>query len=186
MALAKKRKKFFEVDIPIIGKQTQLQAFELKELENRFITYDLTRVLRGKSILLQLKIKIKDNHPTTIPRQLTLMPYFLRRMVRKGTNYIEDSFVAECKNAQIKIKPFLITRRKVSRSVRKALRNKAKEELINYVKEKKSDDIFKEILNNQIQKPLSLKLKKIYPLSLCEIRIIKVEKFLEDKNPEEE
>ena len=100
-------------------------------------------------------------------------------MVRKGTNYIEDSFSTECKDAQVKIKPFLITRRKVTREVRKALRNKAKEELINYAKDKNSEEIFDDILNNKLQKQLSLKLKKIYPLSLCEIRTLKVEKFRE-------
>ena len=96
-------------------------------------------------------------------------------MIRKGTNYVEDSFSTDCKDARIRIKPFLITRRKVSRAVRKALRNKAREELTNYVKEKNSEEIFNEIIRNQIQKQLSLKLKKIYPLSLCEIRVLEVE-----------
>jgi len=56
--------------------------------------------------------------------------------------------------------------------VRKELRKKAKEELTEYTKNKKSEDIFDEVIRNQIQKPLSVKLKKIYPLSLCEIRIL--------------
>ncbi|GAI48994.1 unnamed protein product, partial [marine sediment metagenome] len=99
----------------------------------------------------------------------------------KGTNYIEDSFSAKCKNAQVRIKPFLISRRKISKAVRKALREKAREELINYMKNKDIETLFKEILKNQIQKPLSLKLKKIYPLSLCEIRIFKVEKMIESQ-----
>jgi len=73
---------------------------------------------------------------------------------------------------QLKVKPFLITRRKVSRAVRKALREKAKEELTEYFKDKDIDTIFQDLLKNQIQKPLSLKLKKIYPLSLCEIRVL--------------
>ncbi|MFH1787278.1 MAG: hypothetical protein ABH811_00585 [archaeon] len=181
MAQAKKKKKFFEVDIPIIKKQTQLQAYESKELEGRYIEYDLTRMLRGKSMLIQLKVKIENEETTTIPTQIKLMPYFLRRMLRKGTNYIEDSFSTNCKDAQIKIKPFLITRRKVPRSIRKALREKSKEEIIKYVKTKESEKLFNEVLKNILQKTLSLKLKKIYPLSLCEIRIMKVEKFLENK-----
>ena len=94
--------------------------------------------------------------------------------MRKGTNYVEDSFDTECKNSGLKIKPFLITRRKVSRAVRKALREKAREELIGYVKDKTSDELFEEVIRNQLQKPLSLKLKKIYPLALCEIRILEV------------
>jgi len=176
MAIAKRKKRFFEVDIPIIGKQTQIQAYELKELEGKFIKYDLTRFLRGKSMLLQLKVKVEGHNAIASPKQSQLLPYYLRRMVRKGTNYVEDSFSTKCTNAQIRIKPFLVTRRKVSRAVRKALREKAKEELIKYTQTKNVEQIFEEILRNQLQKTLSIKLKKIYPLSLCEIRILKVEK----------
>ncbi len=176
MAIAKRKKKFFDVELPLINKQTQLQAYEIKDLEDRIVKYDLTRMLKGKGMLLQLKVKIENDKATTTPKQARLLPFFLKRMVRKGTNYVEDSFSAQCKDAQLKIKPFLITRKKVSRAVRKALREKAQEELIDYIKDKTTEEIFKDLLKNQIQKPLSLKLKKIYPLSLCEIRVLKVEK----------
>ncbi len=179
MAVAKRKKRFFDVEIPLIKKQTQLQAFEQKELEGRIIIYDLTRILRGKGAMLQLKVKVDKEEITAIPRQIKLMPYYLKRMVRKGTNYVEDSFSATCKDGILRIKPFLVTRRKVSRKVRKALREKSREELINYVKDKTIEELFSEILKNQLQKELSLKLKKIYPLSLCEIRILKVEKIIE-------
>jgi len=178
MAKAKRKKRFFDVDMPIIRKETQLQAYELKDLDGRLIKYDLTRILKGKSLLLQLKVKVEGDKATSVPRELKLLPYYLRRMMRKGTNYVEDSFSTNCKNAQIRIKPFLITRRKVSRAVRKTLREQARKELITYVKNKNTEDLFEEILKNQLQKTLSLKLKKIYPLSLCEIRILKVEKDL--------
>jgi ribosomal protein S3AE len=172
MAQEKRKKKFFDVEIPIIAKQTQMQAYEIPELNGRLMKYDLTRILRGKSIMLTLKVKAEENTATTSPVKLVLMPYFLRRMIRKGTNYVEDSFSAECKDAKLKIKPLLVTRKKVSRAVRNALRVKAREELISYVKDKSSDDLFNDVLNNQMQKPLSMKLKKIYPLALCEIRVL--------------
>jgi len=174
MAIAKKKKKFFDVEIPIIGKQTQMQAYELAELDGRFLKYDLTRMLKGKSVMLTLKVKIENESAVASPKKIMLLPYFLRRMVRKGTNYVEDSFSAECKDSKIIIKPFLVTRRKVSRAVRNALRKKAKEELISYVKDKTAEELFDETLKNQIQRPLSQKLKKIYPLSLCEIRVLEI------------
>jgi ribosomal protein S3AE len=172
MAQVKKKKKFFDVEMPLISKQTQMQAYELSELDGRFLKYDLTRLLKGKSMMLTLKVKVEGNEAIATPNKVVLMPYFLRRMIRKGTNYVEDSFSAECQDANLKIKPFLITRRKVSRAVRAALRTKAKEELINYVKDRTAEELFDEMLKNQIQKPLSLKLKKIYPLALCEIRVL--------------
>lgn len=179
MAIAKRKKKFFNIEIPLIKKETQLLGFEEKELEGRKVDYDLTRILRGKSMMLRLKVKKDNENLTTIPIQIKLLPYYLKRMTRKGTNYVEDSFSAECSDAQIRIKPFLVTRRKVPRAVRKALREKAREELINYCKDKTSEILFDEIIKNKIQKNLSLILKKVYPLSSCEIRILKVEKFRE-------
>jgi len=181
MAQAKRRKKFFDVEIPILKKETQLQAYEIEDLKERFVKYDLTRFLKGKSMILNLKIKVDNEKAVAIPKEIKLMPYFLKRMARKGTDYVEDSFSVECKDAQVKIKPFLITRRRVPRAVRKALRIKAKEELTKNVKDKTSEEIFEEIISNRIQKTLSLKLKKIYPLSLCEIRVLKVEKEFEKK-----
>jgi len=181
MAQAKKRKKFFDVEIPLIKRETQVIAFALENLNERHIKYDLTRMLRGKGMLLQAKIKIEDNKAVAHPTKIQLMPFYLKRMVRKGTNYVEDSFSTETKDSQIRIKPFLITRRKVSRAVRKALREKAREELIEYVETKETEELFQDILKNNLQRVLSLKLKKVYPLSACEIRVLRVEKELEKK-----
>lgn len=186
MAQAKKKKKFFDVEMPIINKQTQIFAYELTELEGKYIRYDLTRILRGKSILMQFKVQIKDNKAIALPREAILMPYFLRRMIRKGTDYVEDSFITECKDASLKIKPFLITRRKVSKKVRRGLREKAKQEIIKYLKDKPAQRIFEEILKNKMQKDLSMLLKKIYPLALCEIKSIEIEKDLEVKEKPKE
>jgi len=176
MAQAKRKQKFFNVEIPIIGKEVQLYGYDIEEFQGRTILYDLTRLLRGKGIVIKLKVDVKDEKATTKPKELKVMPYFIRRMMRKGTNYVEDSFSAECKDAKIKIKPFLLTRKKVSRAVRKALREKAREELIAYVKNKDSKTIFDDIMNNRTQKTLGQTLKKIYPLSLCEIKTITIEK----------
>ena len=178
MAIAKRKKRFFDVEIPIIKKETQLRAYEIGELEGKYLKYDLTRFLRGKGTLMQFKVKMQDEKAIATPRKIQLLPFFLKRMVRKGTNYVEDSFSTETKDAQVRIKPFLVTRRKVSRVVRKALREKCREELINYAKSQTTENVFEDILKNKIQKELSLKLKKIYPLSTCEIRILKVEKPL--------
>lgn len=175
MALAKKKKRFFDVEIPLINRETQLIAYEIEELEGKYIKYDLTRILKGKSILLDCKVTVKDNKATAVPVEIRLVPYYIRRMMRKGTDYVEDSFIIKCKDSELKIKPILITRRKVSKAVRNALRLKAKQEIEEYSKSRSYDTLFEDVLRNKLQKELSIKLKKIYPLSLCEIRDLKVE-----------
>lgn len=175
MAIAKRKKRFFNVEIPLINKVTQLRAYDQKELPGRYLKYDLTRNLKGKAAILTLKTVLEGETVIASPVGLTLLPYYLRRMVRRGTNYVEDSFLTSSKDVFVRIKPFLVTRRRVSRAVKKALRNKAKEELSLWAKENTSQKMFEEIIKGKIQKDLSLKLKKIYPLSLCEIRVLKVE-----------
>ena len=182
MAQLKKRKKLFDVEMPLINKETQLVGYNISEVDGKTRKDDLTRVLRGKSLMLKIKVKVEGDKITTTPKELKILPYFLRRMIRKGTNYVEDSFSTVCEDAQIRIKPFLVTRRKVSRAVSKALRNKTKEEIIEYVKTRNTMRLFDDILKNKLQKELSLKLKKIYPLSLCEIRILQIEKEFEAKH----
>jgi ribosomal protein S3AE len=177
VAVAKYKKRFFDIEIPIINKETQLIAYELSELDGKFIKYDLTRILKGKSFLLDLEVKIKDGEATSIPKGLNIVPYYIKRIVRKGTDYIEDSFKVNCKDTELIIKPILITRRKVSRAIRKSLREKTKEEILEYIKTRDSEEIFRDVLRNKIQKEISLKMKKIYPLSAFEIRTIKVNKI---------
>jgi ribosomal protein S3AE len=174
MAIAKKKKRFFDVEIPLVNRETQLIALEPSELDGKFIKYDLTRVLKGKGTFLDLQVKKQDEKLTTIPQEITIVPYYIKRMVRKGTDYVEDSFEIECKNARLRIKPILVTRRKVSKAVRRALRKKAKEEIEKSFKIKDFESIFEDLLRNRIQKEFSLKMKKIYPLSLFDIRNIKV------------
>lgn len=176
MAETKRKQKFFDVEMPIINRETQLYGYGIDELNGKTIKYDLTRILRGKNVLLSLTVKVEGGKAMASPKEFVVLPYFLRRMIRKGINYVEDSFSAETKDSIVSVKPFLITRKKVSRSVRKALREKAAEEIKNYLKGKDTNTIFDELLQGKLQKQLSLKLKKIYPLSLCEIRMFSVEK----------
>jgi len=169
------KKKFFEIFLPLVDYKANLQATEKKKLEGRTIKIDLTRKLRGKSLEIIFKIKADEEKIEAIPKRLHLFGYYIRRMMRKSTDYVEDSFSTEAKNVKLRVKPFLITRKKVSRRVRKALREKAKQEITKAFKNKNYEDIFSEIISNKFQRALSLKLKKIYPLALCEIRDVYVE-----------
>jgi ribosomal protein S3AE len=153
----------------------------MAELNNRVIKLDVTRKLKGKGVDLVLKIIVENGKAIAVPKKLTLLPFFIKHMMHKGTSYVEDSIVTETKDSIVAIKPFLITRKKVSRAVSRTLRNSARNWIIDYLKTKTSAEVFDEILSNQLQRPLSLKLKKTYPLAICEIRIFEIKKPLEKK-----
>jgi len=178
------KKKFFEIELPILKQKINLLATSEANLVGRTIKLDLTRRLRGKSVEAIFKILQEQGKVKAVPYRLHILGYFIRRMMRKSVNYVEDSFSSECENAVLRIKPFLITRKKVARKVRKALRNKAKEEIEKDIRNQKTEDIFSEIIAGKFTRNLSLKLKKVYPLAFCDIRDIYVEtsKLLKDKS----
>jgi ribosomal protein S3AE len=169
------KKKFFDIEIPLLNQKTEAYVYSIENLDKRALKIDLTRMLRGKSIELLAKIEVKDGKAVADARKLTLLGFFIRRMLRKGVDYVEDSFSVECKDAKLRVKPFLITRKKVSRKVKNALRISAKDFLFNYIKERGKEEVFRDMISSQIQRALSLRLKKIYPLALCEIRVLNIE-----------
>ncbi len=178
------KKKFFEVEAPMTSTKIQLLATEPEELNGKCVRLDLTRNLRGKSFELKLKIKADGENLSAVPRDLVLAGSYIRRMMRRGTDYVEDSFVADCRDFSVRVKPFLITRKRVSRAVRNALRETAKKFIISQIKVKEANEMVTLIMTNKFQKMLSLKLKKIYPLALCEIRQFEILKEVKAK-PEE-
>jgi len=176
-----KKKKFQSVEIPLINSRVELVGDSIEDLKDKNINLDLTRQLKGKSVEAIVKIKIENGKAIAYPNKIKLMPYFIKRMIRKRISYIEDSFETPSQESLIRVKPFLITRKKVSRAVRKALRNRCKNWIEDYIAERKDNEIFNEILSNKMQRTLSLVLKKTYPLSLCEIRILEITRPLKSE-----
>jgi len=180
------KEKFHEVEIPQLKTKINLLGTGIEALNKRRIKLDLTRTLRGKSFEANLIVKAEKEKATAEIKKITLMNFYIRRIIRRGTDYVEDSFSAQCKDAVLKIKPFLIARKKISRAVRKELRNQAKKYIQEYIKDKTSKQVIDEILFGRFQKPMSLKLKKIYPLGFCDIRMLEIEREKQEKEQKTE
>jgi len=164
------KKQFFEVKSSITNTKIQLYAASKDELVGKTVILDLTRNLRGKNLILKLKVKMENNELVGEPVLIALIGSYIRRMMRTGTDYVEDSFEIELRDGGAKIKLFMITRNKVSRAVRNELRNEGRKFIEAYTKTRTHKEIFSDIMANKLQRELSLKLKKVYPLALCEVR----------------
>ena len=171
------KKRFFEISAPLTATKIHLYAADESELNNKTIRLDLTKSLRGKSLELKFRIKHENNELTAIPESIELAGSYVRRAMRSSTDYVEDSFEVECRDATARIKPLLITRKRVSRAVLKALRDETKKQIEAHVKTRTAQEIFSDIIANKLQKLLAVKLKKIYPLALCEIRVFQIAKL---------
>jgi len=168
------KKTFFEVNVPMTSTKVFLYGSSADMLVGKVVKIDLTRTLRGKSLELRFRVKKEGSELTGTPISLCLVQSYIRRMMRNRVDYCEDSFKAECKDGSVTIKPFMITRLKVSRSVLNALRKGSREFIESYLKGRNISEVFSDITTNKIQRELSFKLKKIYPLALCEIKSFEV------------
>ena len=166
------RKKFIDIEVPFL--RDSLEALgTAKELENKTIHLDMSRKMRGKGLILTLQIlKNEEDKLYGVPKKFLLTGSYIRRVMRKRTDYVEDSFKAvSIDGAELVVKPLMITRKKVSRAVRKNLRNTARECLVNYMKNKTYIEICSELFSGSLQKELLPKLKKVYPLGFFDLRV---------------
>jgi ribosomal protein S3AE len=170
------KKKYIEVEIPMLGSSMRILG-NPDEIENKTIKLDLTRRLRGKGLTITFRLFKHEGKMVAIPNKLELVKAYIRRMMRKRVDYVEDSFRVQCVDVSAVVKPFLITRKKVSRAIRKNLRNTSREFILEYIKEKDFCEMCNELKNGVMQKAMLPKLKKVYPLSFCEIRIFETKEL---------
>jgi ribosomal protein S3AE len=167
------RKKFIDVNLAMVNETLPVLG-EPESLVNKTIKLDLSRKLKGRGLEVVFQILANGKELTGYPKNMTLMRSYITRMMRKRVNYVEDSFTSSCKDIPVTIKPFLITRKKVSRAIRNNLRKTTKEFILEYTKTKTYMELAESILFGEMQKEMYPKLKKVYPLSLCEIRVLEV------------
>jgi len=170
------KRKFNEVKIPCLNDAMSVLG-ESDELVKKTIKLDLARKLRGRGVEVVLQIFDRDGL-LAVPKRISLTKSYIRRMMRKRVDYVEDSFQAKCEDVKVTIKPFLITRKRVSRAVRKNLRNTARDFLTEYVKGKSYLEVCNEILSGLIQREMLPKLKKVYPLSFNDIRVFETKEIV--------
>lgn len=163
------------VDVSLEFPSMVVPILDRENLEGRRILLDLTRHLKGK--VSEAKYSIFEDKGKLKGKIISfrLIPSYIRRLTRKNTSYTEDSFVVNLTDVKLRIKPLFITRKKVHRSVLKAIRQEAKAFIVEYMKGKTRKQMFEDVINYTMQRELLKVLKKIYPLTVCDIRSLIVE-----------
>ncbi len=108
---------------------------------------------------------------------LILSQAYIKRLVRRGKNKIEDSFLAKTNDQKtVRIKPIMITNAKAHQSVVSRLRLEAKAHIKRMLKNHTVESFIKELTDLKIQKEIRDKLQKIYPLKYFDVRQVVLEK----------
>ncbi len=129
---------------------------------------------------INLMFEITKKHGDCLGAEIVgynLVASSIKRFVRRNCNRIDDSYSFRTKdNKKIRIKPILLTRSLAKGSVLKAIRKSAKEFLSDAVSKSDYYPFFNDVIYHRLQKNLRDNIKKVYPLRVCEIRTIKLEK----------
>ncbi len=184
VSVKKRKKNWYEIVSPdvldnrFIGESL---VYEAKELMGKTIKVNLSTLLndmKKQGIDAGFKvISIKDNKAITDITGIYQTNSSLKRLVRRGRDKVEDSFLARTKNNKtVRIKPIIITNSKTTKSAITTIRLEAKKLLLRKAKSTNHDAFFKELIHQRIQKELKDILSKIYPLRFVDIR----QAYLED------
>jgi len=100
---------------------------------------------------------------------------YTRRITKKGTSKIEDSFIVKTSDGHmVRIKPLVITRFKAHRSQRAEIRKTYRKYLEEKVSSLKYYELIEKVINYDLQNEIKPTLNKIFPVSNVEIKRITI------------
>lgn len=179
--LKKKKKLWIKIIAPKEYRSKQIGETIVKEPKaaiNRVIETSLallTNDPRKQYVRLYLKINdVKGEQADTEVIRYKVLDTHLRRLVKAGKEKLMDSFKAKAKDKNVVIKLFILAKSKISNAMCAALRNEARKYFENYLKDKTSLMFVNDLVSGNVQKMLKITLKKIYPVSVCEVSTMEI------------
>ncbi len=175
----KAKKKWYEILAPKMFNETVIGetiALTPNSIIGRSVTANLMNVtgnIKKQNINVKFQVTgIKDNkYAITDIISYEMMPAMIKRMVRRGRDTINDSFVVKTADEKyLRIKPFLITTANTSRQIIANLRRSTRYFIAKRLSEKKYYDFVSEVISSKFQSELNGFLRKKYPLKICDIR----------------
>lgn len=112
-----------------------------------------------------------------------VIPSSIKRLVRKGEKRVDSSFVCETSDKKkVRIKPLFLIKTTTKSSIESALRKQTLNFLTKTIKKLDYDTLTNNLIFHKLQSSLRDELKIIYPLKICEIRqmILEREKKVEE------
>jgi len=104
-------------------------------------------------------------------KEVSLYDAYIRRIVRKGTSRIDDSFEVETKDGtKVRVKPLVVTRYRAHYRQKSAIRKAYKEFLLQKIPEFNYKELVEKVINKEIQSEIFPVLNKIFPVQHVEIR----------------
>ncbi|MBT3985514.1 hypothetical protein HOD38_05055 [archaeon] len=176
-----KKKRWYSVLAPKILNNVvvgETPAADPSMLVGRTFAVNLSSVMRNmrkQNVEVRFKIKeVKGNECITDFVSYEILPAHVKRLVKRAKCRVDDSFVVETKDKlKVRVKPLILARDTTQKSVAGALRKTAKEMIIERIGKTDYSEFLNKVLVGEVQRDLKTRLRKIYPLSVAEIRAMK-------------
>ncbi len=146
---------------------------------------NLTGDVRQQSVTLKFLVTSFENDAGIADVvSCEMAPSAIRRIVRKGSDRIDESFICEAENRQkVRIKPMIITKAATNSAVHRLLRKALVSSIAKYVRKHTFESLINEIITSKLQTTVKSELKKVYPLKAVEVRALEIVR--EEKKGEE-
>jgi len=182
-----KKKRWIKIQAPkLFNEQIMGESYvgEPQELVGRKVAVSLM-VLTGEpqrqSINVAFRITgIKNDMAVTEVLGYKILPSSAKKLMRRNRSKIDDSFVVESADKKfVRIKPLIVTRGRTTGSVMASMRKLERAYLAKAISKMDTDSILRDAIQKRLQHGLSQMLRRLYPVSACEIR--QLEFFSADK-----
>ncbi len=136
---------------------------------------NLTREIKHQNIKIIFSINnVNESNALTEVIGYELIPSFIKRITRTGREKIDDVNIYETKNnIKLVLKLLIMTKSKTKRSILSNLRHKSKEFLTAKIQKQDYSELITSLISYTLQKELKSTLSKIYPVAVCDVRVLK-------------
>ena len=137
---------------------------------------NLTGDIRQQSVTLKFLVTSLDGEAGIAEVvSCEMAPSSIRRIVRRGSDRIDESFVCEAENGQkVRIKPMIITKASANSGIHRLLRKALVSSLVKYVKNHTFESLINEVITSKLQTTVKSELRKLYPLKAVEVTVLEI------------
>lgn len=155
-------------------------VYEKEELMGKTLNLNLATItndMKKQNINVTFKVVgVAENKGQAQLVNYVLVSSYIKRLVRRSREKIEDSFLAKTKDGKVvRVKPIAITNADTFNSIITKIRLGMKALIKTALKERTYDEFVNDLISLKFQKEMKDKLNKIYPLKYIDIRQISLE-----------
>ena len=160
----------------VLGKSSVSDLDKLVGKTSKMNLMYVTGSAKNQNIRLTFKIdEVSSGLANTIVKVYEQIPYYLGRFVRKGSELVEDSFTVTTKDGyNLRVKPFIVTKKNTTNLVSSALRKRVKELVEERCAAENYSEFMSSVIYSRVQNSFKNELRTVYPLKTFEFKKVEV------------